>query len=116
MTDAELSAFAYAIARKMLRAGHVPAAVQIEDIAQAGLVSALEARKRYDGEAGASFRTFVGHRIRGAIRDEIHRQMRSHAETNCDDLERLHHTETPERYAMQRSQMEHLARAFERSN
>jgi len=113
MTDAELSAFAYTIARTMRRFGHVPAAVLIEDIAQAGLVSALEARKRYDGAVGASFRTFVEIRIRGSIRDEIHRQMRSYADTNFEGQEAAH-ADTPERHALRCEHLERLAQAFDR--
>lgn len=117
MTDAELAAFARSIARLMLRTGQIPAAVDVEDAAQAGLVAALEARKRHDGTR-ASFRTFVGHRIRGAIRDEIHRQMRSYVETSYDALAATEqapgHTETPERHAMHYERMTRLVAAINR--
>jgi RNA polymerase sigma factor FliA len=117
VTDAELAAFARSIARLMLRSGQIPAAVDVEDVAQAGLVAALEARKRYDG-ISASFRTFVGVRIRGAIRDEVHRQMRAYVEASYDELEAVDHApghmETPERHAMHYERLTRLVAAINR--
>jgi RNA polymerase sigma factor FliA len=117
VTDAELAAFARSIAHLMLRTGQIPAAVDVEDAAQAGLVAALEARKRHDGTR-ASFRTFVGIRIRGAIRDEIHRQMRAYVEASYDELEAVDHApghmETPERHAMHYERLTRLVAAINR--
>lgn len=51
----------------------LPASVQIEDLIQAGMVGLLEAYDRYQPEQEASFATFAGIRIRGAMLDEIRR-------------------------------------------
>lgn len=51
----------------------LPDSVQIEDLIQAGMVGLLEAQERYRPQAGASFATFAGIRIRGAMLDEIRR-------------------------------------------
>ena len=49
----------------------LPANVQVEDLIQAGMIGLLEAAKKYDVSKGASFETFVGIRIRGAMLDEV---------------------------------------------
>ena len=51
----------------------MPASVQVDDLIQAGMVGLLEAAKKYDVSKGASFETFAGIRIRGAMLDEIRR-------------------------------------------
>lgn len=51
----------------------LPACVQIEDLIQAGTIGLLEARERFQPEEQASFPTFAGIRIRGAMLDEIRR-------------------------------------------
>lgn len=51
----------------------VPSCVQVEDLIQAGMVGLLEAAQKYDGSKGASFETYAGIRIRGAIVDEMRR-------------------------------------------
>jgi len=51
----------------------LPACVQIEDLIQAGMVGLLEAYDRYEANQDASFSTFAGIRIRGAMLDEIRR-------------------------------------------
>lgn len=51
----------------------LPASVQIEDLIQAGMVGLLEAYERYEPTQDASFSTFAGIRIRGAMLDEIRR-------------------------------------------
>jgi len=116
VTNQEVAAFARRIASDMLRRGAIPAAVSVDDAAQAGLVSALEARARYDENLGASVRTFLGIRIRGAIRDEIHRQMRSCVETSYEDMGDAApgHTETPERHAMHYERLTRLVTAINR--
>lgn len=49
----------------------LPASVQVEDLMQAGMIGLLEASKKYDAGKGASFETFAGIRIRGAMLDEV---------------------------------------------
>lgn len=51
----------------------LPESVQVEDLIQAGMLGLLEARERYRPDQGASFSTFAGIRIRGAMLDEIRR-------------------------------------------
>ena len=52
-------------------AARMPASVQIDDLVQSGMIGLLEAAKKYDADKGASFETFAGIRIRGAMLDEI---------------------------------------------
>ncbi len=49
----------------------LPASVQVDDLIQAGMIGLLEASKKYDGGKGASFETYAGIRIRGAMLDEV---------------------------------------------
>lgn len=51
----------------------MPASIQVDDLIQAGMVGLLEASKKFDGSKGASFETYAGIRIRGAIVDEMRR-------------------------------------------
>jgi len=51
----------------------LPPTVQIDDLIQAGMVGLLEAASNFDADMGASFETFAGIRIRGAMIDEIRR-------------------------------------------
>src|SRR5690554_7355408 len=51
--------------------GRLPASVQVEDLMQAGMIGLLEASKKYDAGKGASFETYAGIRIRGAMLDEV---------------------------------------------
>ena len=51
----------------------MPASVQVEDLIQAGMIGLLEASQKYDASRGASFETYAGIRIRGAIVDEMRR-------------------------------------------
>lgn len=51
----------------------LPPSVQSEDLIQAGMMGLLEAGKNYDSSQGASFETYAGIRIRGAMLDEIRR-------------------------------------------
>ena len=51
--------------------GRLPASVQVEDLIQAGMIGLLEAAKKFDASKGASFDTFVGIRIRGAMLDDL---------------------------------------------
>lgn len=51
----------------------LPPSVQADDLIQAGMIGLLEASKNYDPTQGASFDTYAGIRIRGAMLDEIRR-------------------------------------------
>lgn len=51
----------------------MPSSVQVDDLIQAGMIGLLEASQKYDGDKGASFETYAGIRIRGAIVDEMRR-------------------------------------------
>ena len=51
----------------------LPPTVQIDDLIQAGMVGLLEAASNFNSSMGASFETFAGIRIRGAMIDEIRR-------------------------------------------
>jgi len=51
----------------------LPPSVQADDLIQAGMIGLLEASKNYDAGQGASFETYAGIRIRGAMLDEIRR-------------------------------------------
>lgn len=49
----------------------LPPNVQVEDLIQAGMIGLLEAQQNYDPTKGASFETYAGIRIRGAMLDDI---------------------------------------------
>lgn len=51
----------------------LPPNVQSDDLIQAGMLGLLEASRNYDPSQGASFETYAGIRIRGAMLDEIRR-------------------------------------------
>ena len=51
----------------------LPPSVQPDDLIQAGMIGLLEASRNYDATQGASFETYAGIRIRGAMLDEIRR-------------------------------------------
>lgn len=51
----------------------LPASVQVDDLIQSGMIGLLEASNNFDHGKGASFETFAGIRIRGAMLDEIRR-------------------------------------------
>lgn len=51
----------------------LPPSVQADDLIQAGMIGLLEASRNYDAGQGASFETYAGIRIRGAMLDEIRR-------------------------------------------
>ena len=54
-------------------AARLPASVEVDDLIQAGMVGLLEAARHFDASQGASFSTFAGIRIRGAMLDELRR-------------------------------------------
>lgn len=51
----------------------LPASVIVDDLIQSGMIGLLEAANNFDASKGASFETFAGIRIRGAMLDEIRR-------------------------------------------
>ncbi|WP_077286353.1 RNA polymerase sigma factor FliA [Cognaticolwellia aestuarii] len=51
----------------------LPASVIVDDLIQSGMIGLLEAANNFDHTKGASFETFAGIRIRGAMLDEIRR-------------------------------------------
>lgn len=51
----------------------LPESVQAEDLIQAGMIGLLEAARKFEDNRGASFETYAGIRIRGAMLDEIRR-------------------------------------------
>ncbi len=53
--------------------GRLPDTVQVDDLIQSGMLGLLEAIKHYDAGQGASFETYAGIRIRGAMLDELRR-------------------------------------------
>ena len=70
-------------------AARLPASVDFEDLIQAGMIGLLEAAAGYSADRGATFETFAGIRIRGAMIDtlrqldwtprSVHRQSREAA-------------------------------------
>src|SRR5690606_29078726 len=59
----------------------LPSGVLLDDLIQSGMIGLLEAARRYDASKGASFETYAGIRIRGAMMDEI-RKGRSEEHTS----------------------------------
>lgn len=51
----------------------LPASVIVDDLIQSGMIGLFEAANNFDNTKGASFETFAGIRIRGAMLDEIRR-------------------------------------------
>ena len=49
----------------------LPDQVMVDDLIQSGMVGLIEAAKKFDENQGASFETYAGIRIRGAMLDEI---------------------------------------------
>lgn len=49
----------------------LPSSVDVDDLIQAGMMGLIEAYKRFESTKGASFETYAGIRIRGAIMDEV---------------------------------------------
>ncbi len=82
------------IARHLL--SKMPANIQLSDLIQSGMLGLLEAASKYDDKKGASFETFAGIRIRGAMLDEIRRGdwgPRSVYRNNRRMNEAIHHVE-----------------------
>jgi len=51
----------------------LPHTVDVDDLIQAGMIGLLDAAQHYNASQGASFETYAGIRIRGAMLDEIRR-------------------------------------------
>ena len=51
----------------------LPPHVEVSDLISAGLVGLVQAHRRYDASAGATFGTYAAGRIRGAVLDELRR-------------------------------------------
>lgn len=51
----------------------MPPSVEVDDLIQAGMLGLLDAARHYTASKGASFETYAGIRIRGAILDEVRR-------------------------------------------
>ena len=49
----------------------LPSSVDVDDLIQAGMMGLIEAYKRFESTKGASFETYAGIRIRGAMMDEV---------------------------------------------
>lgn len=52
-------------------ATRLPANVQVDDLIQAGMLGLIEAARHYDPSQGASFETYAGIRVRGAMLDDV---------------------------------------------
>jgi RNA polymerase sigma factor for flagellar operon FliA len=52
-------------------AGRLPPSVEVSDLIQAGMLGLLEAASNYTADRGASFETYAGIRIRGAMLDAL---------------------------------------------
>jgi len=55
-------------------AGRLPPSVEVNDLIQSGMVGLLEAATHYAADRGASFETYAGIRIRGAMIDALRKQ------------------------------------------
>ncbi len=49
----------------------LPNHVQVDDLIQSGMIGLIEAAKNYDPSQGASFETYAGIRVRGAMLDDV---------------------------------------------
>lgn len=54
-------------------AARLPTSVELDDLVQAGTLGLLDAARHYSSGHGASFETYAGIRIRGAMVDELRR-------------------------------------------
>lgn len=54
-------------------AARLPASVEVDDLIQTGILGLLDAAKNYNSSRGASFETYAGIRVRGAMLDELRR-------------------------------------------
>lgn len=51
--------------------GRLPDGVDLDDLIQVGLIALLDAARQYSPSKGASFETYAGIRVRGAMLDEV---------------------------------------------
>lgn len=51
--------------------GRLPDSVIVDDLIQSGIIGLIEAMQKFNANQGASFETYAGIRIRGAMLDEI---------------------------------------------
>lgn len=49
----------------------LPSNVQVDDLIQSGMLGLIDASKNYDPSQGASFETYAGIRVRGAMLDDV---------------------------------------------
>jgi RNA polymerase sigma factor for flagellar operon FliA len=65
----------------------------VDDLWSAGALGLLEAAPRYDVARGVTFETFVEHRIRGAMLDELRRMdhLPRRLRSRADDLQKARH-------------------------
>jgi RNA polymerase sigma factor FliA len=73
--EADLIQGNYVLVKKIAHhlLARLPNHVCLDDLVQAGMIGLIEAAKNYNPERGASFSTYAGIRIRGAIIDEMRR-------------------------------------------
>ncbi len=77
----------------------LPPSVQADDLIQAGMIGLLEASRNYDATQGASFETYAGIRIRGAMLDEVRKNNWAPRTLNrkmCEISEAIQEIETTE--------------------
>jgi RNA polymerase sigma factor for flagellar operon FliA len=55
-------------------AARLPSSIEIDDLLQSGMIGLLEAAGKFDASRGASFETYAGIRIRGAMLDDVRKQ------------------------------------------
>ncbi len=51
--------------------GRLPASVEVDDLIQAGMIGLISAARNFSPDKGASFETYAGIRVRGAMLDEV---------------------------------------------
>ena len=51
----------------------LPREIQLDDLLQVGMIGLVQAIENYDPSQGASFSTFAGIRVKGAMLDEVRR-------------------------------------------
>jgi len=70
--DAVVREYLPLVKRVALRlAARLPTEIELDDLMQVGLMGLLKARESYDPGQGASFATYAGIRIKGAMLDEV---------------------------------------------
>ena len=71
-TDAWVHEYLPLVKKIALRlASKLPSEIELDDLMQVGLLGLLKARGSYDSTQGASFSTYAGIRIKGAMLDEV---------------------------------------------